>query len=467
MQISPRLGFSWDIFGDKSLKLRGGTGLFAGRLPLVYLTNMPSNAGMFQHLSVVTTVYNADQTVRDRNAMLDAFAAKNNGGKLLTNTQDILNKLNQLDAKHNPKEISPSDGAITTPINAVDPNFKMPQVWKSSLALDLQLPTAFPWSMSVEGIFNKTVNGTVIKNWNTKDNASWSQFTGSDNRHIYPSKDNQGYTSTAAYVLANTNKGYGYTVNFNTNLEPVKNLKLMFSYTHTEQKEVTGMPGNNAGSVFTGLPTVEGPDFATLQNSRYVEPDRLIASISYKLPTRTHFSIFYEGYIPSGYSFTYANDMNGDGISNDLIYIPKDANDILFDSEGDKKSFMAFVAQDKYLSSHMGQYAGAYSFHAPMVHKFDLKVSQDFRIRIGNTYNTFQINADLMNFTNLFNDSWGVGRILDDSAESGQILSFDRINAQGQPVFKSTVADGAKTWTLSHSAFQTWYLQIGLKYMFN
>ena len=252
VQISPRLGFSWDIFGDKSLKLRGGTGLFAGRLPLVYLTNMPSNAGMFQHLSVVTTVYNADQTVRDRNAMLDAFAAKNNGGKLLTNTQDILNKLNQLDAKHNPKEISPSDGAITTPINAVDPNFKMPQVWKSSLALDLQLPTAFPWSMSVEGIFNKTVNGTVIKNWNTKDNASWSQFTGSDNRHIYPSKDNQGYTSTAAYVLANTNKGYGYTVNFNTNLEPVKNLKLMFSYTHTEQKEVTGMPGNNAGSVFTG-----------------------------------------------------------------------------------------------------------------------------------------------------------------------------------------------------------------------
>ena len=136
-------------------------------------------------------------------------------------------------------------------------------------------------------------------------------------------------------------------------------------------------------------------------------------------------------------------------------------------SDGDKKSFWAFVNQDAYLSSHKGQYAEAYSVHPPMVHKFDLRVSQDFRIRIGNTYNTFQINADLMNFTNLMNDSWGVSRILDESAQSGQLLTFDQVNAQGQPVFKSYVADGAKTWMLSHSAFQTWYLQIGLKYMFN
>ena len=159
--------------------------------------------------------------------------------------------------------------------------------------------------------------------------------------------------------------------------------------------------------------------------------------------------------------------MNCDGIAADLIYIPKDENEILFDSEGDKKSFWAFVNQDAYLSAHKGEYAEAYSAHPPMVHKFDLRVSQDFRIRIGSTFNTFQINADLMNFTNLMNDSWGVGRILDDSAQSGQLLTFDRVNAQGQPVYKSYVGDGAKTWTLSHSAFQTWYVQIGLKYMFN
>ena len=251
------------------------------------------------------------------------------------------------------------------------------------------------------------------------------------------------------------------------NLEPVKNLKLMASYTHTVQKELTGMPGNNAESVFTGLYTVEGPNFTTLQNSRYVNPDRVIASVSYKMPWRTNVSIFYEGYVPTGYSFSYANDMNGDGINTDLIYIPKDENDILFDTPEDKALFMAFLNQDSYLSTHKGQYAEAYSAHAPMTHKFDLRVSQDIRIKVGNTFQTLQFNADLMNFTNLIHDSWGVGYTMDKSAENGQLLVFDRVNNNGQPVFKSNVGADALTWSKSHSAFQTWYLQLGVKYMFN
>ena len=467
VQISPRLGFSWDIFGDKSLKLRGGTGLFAGRLPLVFLTNMPSNASMYQlHRQAIVTHYK-NGVVDDRNAGLDAFAAKNNGGKLLTNTQDILNKLNQLYPNRFPKDIKPEDGVLPSQLNAVDYHFKMPQIWKSSLALDIQLPTAFPWAMSVEGIFNKTINGNLIKDYNIKDNASWSQYTGPDNRHIYPSAAVANYTTTSALVLTNTNKGYGYTVNFNTNLEPVKNLKLMFSYTHTEQKEVTGMPGSDAGSVFNGLPTVEGPNFAVLQNSRYVEPDRLIASVSYKLPTRTHFSIFYEGYIPTGYSYIYKGDVNGDSVQQDLIYIPKDANEILFVSDTDKKNFWSYVEQDAYLSAHKGSYAEAYSVRPPMVHRFDLRVTQDFRIRIGNTTNTFQLNADLMNFTNLMKDTWGISKIFDTSANSGQILSLEGVNASGQPVYKSNVGEGAKTWRYGDSRGQCWYLQLGIKYMFN
>ena len=483
VQISPRVGFTWDVFGDKSMKVRGGTGLFAGRLPLVYLTNMPSNAAMFQHLSVLSTVYNADQTVKMRNPNLDAFAAKNNGDKLLTNTADILAKLNKLDPVNNPIDIKPEDGALQSTINGVDPDFKMPQIWKSSLALDLSLPTSFPWTMTLEGIFNKTINDALVKNWNTKDNASWSRFTGPDNRHIYPSQANQSYNKIPAYVLTNTNKGYGWMLNYSTNLEPVRNLKFMFSYTHTEQKELTGRPGNNAESVFTGLYTVEGPNFMVLQNSRYAAPDRLMASVSYKTPFKlpTLISVFYEGYIPGGYSFTYANDMNGDGINTDLIYIPKEAavdagvaapDKVLFASEQDKNYVMDFIAQDKYLSSHMGSYAEAYSAFAPMVHKFDLRVTQDLRIRVAGTTQTIQLSADLMNFTNLMKDTWGVSSILDDSCENGQIMKFDTVNAAGQPVFKANVAPDKNgvaphTWTLSQSRGQCWYVQLGLKYMFN
>ncbi len=467
VQISPRVGFTWDVFGNKTLKVRGGTGLFAGRLPLVYMTNMPTNAAMFMNAKQAITTKYSNGIVVDRNSGLDAFAAKNNGGKLITDTNEIVKKLNELYPNRFPLDIKPEDGQLSATVNAVDPNFKMPQVWKSSLAFDFQVPVTFPWTITAEGIFNKTINGTLIKNWNFTDNTEWSQYTGSDNRHIYPTAANANYTSTPAYVLTNTDKGYGWIANVNTHIEPVKNLKLMFSYTHTVQKELTGMPGNDAESVFQGLPTVEGPNFTVLQSSRYVNPDRLMASISYKAPWRTNISIFYEGYVPTGLSYKFKGDFNGDSVQQDLIYIPKDENDILFASDADKANFMAFVKQDSYLSSHMGQYAGAYDVHAPMVHRFDLRISQDIRFRIGSTTQTFQLNADLMNFTNLMNDSWGVSRTFDDSAKSGEILSLDHVNANGQPVFKSNVGEGATTWRLNTDRGQCWYVQLGIKYMFN
>ena len=482
IQVSPRIGFVYDVFGDKSMKIRGGTGLFAGRLPLVYFTNMPSNAAMYQHLSVMTTIYNDDKTVKEANPFLQQFAAENNGGKFPTTTADILAKFNTLDPDNNPLNVTPDDGAVQSSINGVDRNFKMPQVWKSSLALDLQLPVSFPWSMSTEFIFNKTINGTLIQNWNIKPHDGWSRFTGADTRHIYPDKNDLYYTKYQAYILTNTNKGYGWIFNLSTNLEPVKNLKMMFSYTHTVQKELTGMPGSNASSVYTGLPTVDGPNFPVLQNSQYVHPDRVIASVSYKLPTRTTLSLFYEGSVNTGTYYTYSNDMNGDGHASDLIYIPTadqmklasnaDANSVIFASQEDIDLFNAFVAQDKYLSAHRGQYAQAYSVYSPMRHRVDFKLTQDIRIKIGNTFNTFQFSADVMNFGNMFNDSWGVGTSLDQSVNSGKILTYKGVTENGQPIFGTNfkLAEGQttpKTWQNSRAYTSTWYIQLGLKYMFN
>ena len=483
VQISPRVGFVYDVFGDKSMKIRGGTGLFAGRLPLVFLTNMPSNAAMYQHLSVMSTLYD-DKYNATPNPNLAAFAAENNGGKLLTSTADILAKLNALDPANNPIDITPDDGAVQSAINSVDPNFKMPRVWKSSLALDLQLPVSFPWSLSTEFIFNKTVNGTLIQNWNIKEMDGWSRFTGPDSRHLYPAKEDLYYTKYQAYVLTNTNKGYGWNFNISTNIEPVKNLKAMFSYTHTVQKELTGMPGSNASSVYTGLPTVDGPNFPVLQNSQYVHPDRVISSLSYKLPTLTTISLFYEGSVNTGRYYTYSNDMNGDSQTADLIYIPTDeqmkvvgasdadANSVLFASQEDINIFKVFIAQDKYLSSRRGKYAEAYSVFSPMLHRVNLKVIQDIRVKIGKSVNTLQLSADVMNFGNALNDKWGVGTSFDQSVNSGNILTYKGMTDNGQPIYSTNfkLADGqahAKTWQKSHEYTNTWYIQLGLKYMFN
>ena len=484
VQISPRVGFTYDVFGDKSMKVRGGTGLFAGRLPLVFLTNMPSNTAMYQHTSVFTTIYNSDKTVKTANPYLEQFAAKNNGGKLLTNTADILKKMNQLDPANNPLTITPEDGALQSKVAAVDPNFKMPQIWKTSLALDLQLPTSFPWSLTAEGIFNKTVNGILVQNWNIKDNKTWSRFTGLDRRHIYP--EDMYYQKQQCYVLTNTNKGYGWIFNINTTLEPVKNLKVTASYTHTVQKEVTGMPGSDPSSVYDGLATVDGPNFAVLQNSQYVRPDRLMATVTYKVPfTKTAISLFYEGYMRSGLSYTYSNDMNGDKLATDLIFIPTDdqmavytpgtpgdPTKVLFDSQATIDTFKAFIEQDSYLKSHRGQYAEAYAAYAPMVHKFDLRIVQPFSFKVAGTKQTFELSADIMKFNNLINDNWALSWSYDPSINSGSILTYKGMTANGQPYFTTNFKaheDGspAKTWYHDHDYTQTWYIQLGIKYLFN
>ncbi|MBQ9653652.1 MAG: TonB-dependent receptor [Bacteroidales bacterium] len=465
IQVSPRIGFTYDVFGDKSMKIRGGTGLFAGRLPLVFMTNMPTNAAMFQHLSVFSTQYNTDGTIKVRDEGLDAFAASANGGKFPTSTTDILNKFNEVSPANNPKTISPKDGQVSSKIAGVDPNFKMPQIWKTSIALDLQLPTSFPFTMTAEYTFNKTVNGNLIKDVNMKSNAGWSQWAGPDNRHIYPS--NPGYTGTPAYYLTNTNKGYGWIFVLSAKAQPLRNLNITASYTRTEQYEVTGMPGSDPESVFKSLPTVDGPAFATLQPSQYYNPHRLMASVSYKMPWGTNVSLFYQGYVPTGSTFQFDNDVNGDSNITDLIYVPKTKDEILFVSDQARDNFWAFVEQDSYLSSRKGKYAQAYGAHRPMVHYFDLKLSQDVKIRLGSTTNTIQLSADIMNVGNLINDSWGVIKTWDDSAFNGQILTFDHLNENGQPVFSTPLKEGAKTWKPSTGIGQAWYIQLGLKYMFN
>ena len=118
------------------------------------------------------------------------------------------------------------------------------------------------------------------------------------------------------------------------------------------------MPGSNASSAWSGIYTVNGPNHVGLHNSQYVIPDRVIASASYTWHN-DHFTLFYTGYRPQGYSFTYVDDINGDGNKTDLLYIPADDSEINFTSEADRQAFWEFVNQDSYLKNHKGEYAEA------------------------------------------------------------------------------------------------------------
>ena len=465
LAISPRVGFNWDVFNNKSLKVRGGTGLFSGRLPLVFFTNMPTNSGSVQYQAQI----NAKNAAKKGFTMAE-FAGglvKDANGKVTTNA--LYQKLLGLGY---PANYKPEDGTVPSSISAVDSKFKMPQVWKTSLAVDYAIPTSFPFSVSVEGIFNKTINGVMISDWSMKDAGSYAKFNGVDNRPIYPDSFRNG---TSAFVLENTNKGYGYSASATVNMTPIPEVNIMAAYTHTASKEITSMPGSNAESAFTYVPTVAGPNYIDLHNAINVIPDRFIASVTHNDHCGNHFSLVYETWRgSSNYSYMLTNDMNGDGYAYDALYIPTDAQvkngDFRFVSDSDRDRFMAFVHKDKYLSKHQGKYAEAYSVYSPWVHRVDFSYKHDFKVKAGKTTNILQLGFDIKNLLNLFNSNWGVMKILNPAiGTEARLLKYEGADADGYATFSTPkgVTGNTKTFTPNHAIGQCWYASIGIKYMFN
>ncbi len=465
LTVSPRLGFNWDAFGDKSLKVRGGTGFFSGRLPLVFFTNMPTNSGAVQYQAQI----NAKSKVSGNPVDMNQFA-----GGLVTDasgkaTIDAL--LQKLIGMGYPQSYDPAKGTVPSSISAVDPTFKMPQVWKTSLAVDYAFPTSFPFSITVEGIFNKTVNGVTISDWSMKPVGGFARLNGADNRPIFPSDFR---SATKAFVLSNTNQGYGYSANVTVNMRPIESLNLMAAYTRTASKEITGMPGSAAESAFTYVPTVEGPNNIRLHNSQYVTPDRVVASATYRDKGNNHYSLIYESW-RGGYNYSYmtVNDMNGDGYPYDALYIPTDAEvankEFRFVSDKDRDRFMDYVHADKYLSKHQGQYAEAYSVYSPWVHRVDFRFAHDFKLNVGKSVNTLQLSLDVKNVLNLFNSSWGVSKYLNPDITDGRLLKYEGLDAEGYGVFSTSkaVSGSLQTFVPLHAIGQCWYASVGIKYMFN
>ena len=345
-------------------------------------------------------------------------------------------------------------------------------VWKTSLAVDYSIPVSFPFSITIEGIFNKNINAASISDWSIPSVGGFARFNGADNRPMYPAGYRMG---TKAFVLENTSRGYGWIGNITLNAEPTDWLSLMAAYTHTVQKDVTGMPGSAAESAFTYVPTVEGPNNIKLHNSQYVTPDRFIASATGHDRSGNHYGLIYEAW-RGGYNYSYmmANDMNGDGYNYDALYIPTDeqvANgEFRFVSEGDKNRFMDYVHANNYLKNNQGKYAEAYSLYSPWVHRIDLSYKHDFSVNVCGAKHTLQLLLDVKNVLNFFNSSWGVSKYLNPEIGSDpRILKYEGVDAQGYATFSTPKSiDGAtKTFVPNKAIGQCWNASIGIKYIFN
>ncbi|MBQ9554791.1 MAG: TonB-dependent receptor [Muribaculaceae bacterium] len=491
--VQPRVGFSWDVMGNNSLKLRGGSGLFSGRLPLVFFTNMPTNGGLVQYqaqLNGNTKIGGLDKDgnfvpARGYENYTGAYTtdAKGNryidmsqfAGGLVTdaNGNATANALrDKLIAMGYPENVSSDMGTVPSSISAVDPKFKMPMVWKSSLAVDYNIPVSFPFSVTVEGIFTKNINAASISDWSMPGVGGYARFNGADNRPIFPAGFRRG---TKAFVLENTSRGYGWIANVTLNARPADWLSLMAAYTHTVNKEVTGMPGSAAESAFTYVPTVEGPNNIKLHNSQYVTPDRFVFSATGHDKSGNHYGLIYETW-RGGYKYSYMmnNDMNGDGYNYDAMYIPTDAQvengEFRFINNENKNRFMDYVHNNKSLKNHQGEYAEPYSLYSPWVHRVDLSYKHDFSLNVCGAKHTLQLSFDIKNLMNLFNSSWGVSKYLNpEIGGDPRLLKYEGVDAEGYPTFSTNPAinGDTKTFVPNKSLGQCWNASIGIKYIFN
>jgi len=451
--FSPRVGFRWNANADRTLVIRGGTGIFTGKLPFVWLTNMPSNSAMYQ----------SNQTVTN-----------------LTSLQNY---------KFNPNPTAyeanfPHTAGTFTPVSfvVIDPEFKFPQVWRTNFAFDQRFGTG--WSFTGEVLFTKDLNSIVMRNANEKPTDG--TLTGSpDTRPRFTTPTNAGrriYANVSqAIVLENTSKGYSGTFTAAISKTAAKGFYGSLAYNYTIASEVSANPGSTAASVWSGNFNKGTQNSIELYNSQYVIPHRIIGNISYRVEYLKHLAttigIYYEGAKQSNFSFIYSNDLNGDGNSSDLLYIPKDPSEITFvnrtasgtttarTAKEQSDAFFAFIDNDPYLKKHKGQYAERNSAYLPWYTRVDAKVLQDIFTNIGGHRNTIQFSLDIVNVANLLNKDWGIRQ----QVTYRNPLTVAAVDAAGKPTYYMNQLGGqlpTSAITDIVSSNTTWGLQIGVRYIF-
>ena len=480
VQLSPRMGFNWDVTGRGDAIVRGGAGIFKGRIPLVFFTCVPNYSGMLQNTVMVTN---------DNNGVLSGLA----GDGFRYDEKGLREYISSLtDASGN--RLYPMQSGMGTIISnatvcGVDPSFKLPSVFKASLATDLKLPLEFPASITVEGIWNKDINAVYTENLNIRNMESFARFEGDDDRINYrrnadgtpagsPLVDGRVSPSGGAMLIRNTNKGYSWSAGVTLKAEPLRGLDAEVSYIHMDARSVSDMTGSALYSTWSNTASVNGPNEIVERVSGYVIPDKITAALTYTIRGRrlmTNVGLFYTGHTAGTYSYVYTNDMNGDGVNNDLIWIPESKEQIHFIDNGgftaaeQQDAFWAFVEQDKYLSSHKGGYAGANAARMPWLNRVDVHLAERFRLTgIRDKAGWIEISADLMNVGNLINSSWGVSRT-PSASNDAKLLSYAGTDDNGIPLFTmATNAGGliSRTFEPLRSTTNCWYLQLGVKLIF-
>ena len=458
---SPRVGFNWDVFGDRTLQVRGGTGIFSGTPPYVWLSNQAGNNGLlFAQLTRPST------GLKDQ-----GFDGNPNYG--------------------------PAAGtAPKSDIAFVDPGFKYPQLFKTNIAVDKKFGNG--WIATAEVLYNKDINNIYHANVALPNDNSADAFKmlGADNRTVY-TKTSTSAVANSAVMMKNTSEGYSIytTLQLQKDFDgALKGLNVNGSYTFGKSKSVTDGSSSVAKSAWQYRPAIN-PNSEELGYSAGSFPSRLLLSATYSKSffnmTTSSIGVVFQRYSPFRYSYTYNGDLNGDGINlNDLVFIPatKDQITLVKANATDPRTtdeiwaqLDNFIKQDPYLSQHRGEYSERNGGIAPYINKVDLNFNQDFFVKTEKgRKNTIRVSFDIVNFGNFINKNWGVEKTTVLGYQQYQFLTMvSKPTATAAPTFTmpfvpAGTAGGGSTQTVLNQTFRDyvssssrWQMQIGVKYIFH
>jgi hypothetical protein len=449
----PRFGFNYNHKGLSKTQVRGGTGIFTGRPPYVFVSNQVGNNGVLTGFIDVSGSAAAQY----------GFTA--NPSKYFVPSTPTLP--------------STFDLAFT------DPNYKFPQVWKTNLAIDQKLMYGFVGS--VEVILNKTLN--AIHYYNANQDAPTGTLSGVDKRAKFANNDNGVRVNdnvSMGAVLANKEGAYHNSLTMKLEYPVKKGLWGSIAWTTAKSKDFMSA-GSIASGSWQSVRSVNGNNDISLSISDNFIKNRFAGLLGYRIEYgkkyggATTITLGYVGQQSNPFSYFVAGDLNGDRVrDNELMFVPVKGSDIKFQSltvgtkvytEAEQQTALdAFIAQDPYLSTKRGEYAERNGGLLPYLHRFDLSIIQDIFVKIGGERNAFQIRFDILNFGNMINDKWGVSQ----RATAPALLNFVSYNSSGEPTYRLStqkLPDGSTilakdSYQRNSSVFDVWTAQLGIRYTF-
>lgn len=448
--ISPRLGFNLDLTQDRSVVMRGGSGIFVGRIPFAWLGYAYYNDGV----GFGSYDYNAPTA-----------------GQLATNGDPLV-------SGNFPKWQNSSK----VQVDLIDNNFKMPRVWRSSLAFDYTLSG---YKFTLEGIYTKVLYDLKFQQVNKTDNVSYYSYDTNHEMPVYSSNINSSFSN--AYMLSNTKEGYRY--NLTAQLSKAYNFGLNFfvAYTYGDAKDITNGIRNSMESNWQMNQSLT-PNDPKLTTSNFAIKNRIVANLGYSVPlsqsNRLSANVYFNAQSGNPFSWGFVNStIANTGQAAGLAYIFKDAaeatkyiapvkdasGNILVTTAQQVADYEKFIGGNEYLNSRRGKFTERNGDFTPWNIQADFRIMDEIRLS-EKSKNTLQISFSIINATNLLNKDWGKVYFVPNTFNSTSSVGLTKVGnvaagqpSAGDPVYNFKTPGLPYTVDQFASRFQG---QLGIRYNF-